>query len=98
MKSLREIIGMLADHKEELQQKYKVREIGIFGSVVRGEQREISDVDILVDFEKPIGWDVVDLADYLEAILGVKVDLVLKGGVVRKPALWNYIKEDLRYV
>jgi len=89
---------MLADHKEELRQKYKVREIGIFGSVVRGEQREISDVDILVDFEKPIGWDVVDLADYLEAILGVKVDLVLKGGVVRKPALWNYIKEDLRYV
>ena len=98
MKSLREVIGMLADHKEELRQKYKVREIGIFGSVVRGEQREISDVDILVDFEKPIGWDVVDLADYLEAILGVKVDLVLKGGVVRKPALWNYIKEDLRYV
>jgi len=89
---------MLADHKEELRQKYKVREIGIFGSVVRGEQREISDVDILVDFEKPIGWDVVDLADYLEAILGVKVDLVLKGGVIRKPALWNYIKEDLRYV
>jgi len=89
---------MLVDHKEELRQKYKVREIGIFGSVVRGEQREISDVDILVDFEKPIGWDVVDLADYLEAILGVKVDLVLKGGVVRKPALWNYIKEDLRYV
>ena len=89
---------MLAEHKEELRKKYKVREIGIFGSVVRGEQREISDVDILVDFEKPIGWDVVDLADYLEAILGVKVDLVLKGGVIRKPALWNYIKEDLRYV
>ena len=98
MKSLREIIGMLAEHKEELRKKYKVREIGIFGSVVRGEQREISDVDILVDFEKPIGWDVVDLADYLEAILGVKVDLVLKGGVVRKPALWKSIKEDLRYV
>lgn len=98
MKTLEEISNILHKHKEELLQKYKVTDIGLFGSIVRGEQKEISDVDILVDFEKPIGWDVVDLADYLEVILGVKVDLVLKGGVIRKPALWDYIKKDLRYV
>ncbi|KCZ72783.1 putative nucleotidyltransferase [Candidatus Methanoperedens nitroreducens] len=61
MKTLEEIRDILHKHKEELQQKYKVTEIGLFGSVVRGEQKEISDIDILVDFERPIGWDVVDL-------------------------------------
>ena len=98
MKKLEEISNILHKHKEEMLQKYKVTEIGLFGSIVRGEQKEISDVDILVDFENPIGWDVVDLADYLEAILGVKVDLVLRGGVIRKPALWASIKKELKYV
>ncbi|MCZ7356213.1 MAG: nucleotidyltransferase family protein [Candidatus Methanoperedens sp.] len=98
MKTLEEIKKILKTHKGKLKERFGVNEIGIFGSIVRGEQKEISDVDILVEFEKPIGWDVVDLAEYLEAILGIKVDLVLKGGVIRKTALWNYIKKELVHV
>ena len=51
MKDLKEIKKILMEHKEELKRKYKVKEIGIFGSFVRGELKETSDVDILVEFE-----------------------------------------------
>lgn len=59
-----------------MQQEYKVKTIGIFGSYARGEETEESDVDILVEFEEPVGLEFVHLADYLEEILGVKVDLL----------------------
>ncbi len=98
MKTLEEIKKILREHKEELKRKFGVKEIGIFGSYVRNEQTEVSDIDILVDFEKPIGWEIVDLKEYLEKILGINVDLVPKGGVVRKPLLWKYIKEEVVYV
>ena len=98
MKTLEEIKKILGEHKEELKKKFGVKEIGIFGSYVRNEQTEISDIDILVDFEKPIGLEIVDLKEYLEKILGIKVNLVPKGGVVRKPLLWKYIKEEVIYV
>jgi len=98
MKTLEEIKETLKKHKEELKEKFGVKEIGIFGSYVRNEQTEVSDVDILVDFERPIGWEIVDLKEYLERLLGIKVDLVPKGGVVRKPLLWKYIKEEVVYV
>ena len=98
MKTLEEIKRILREHKEELKRKFGVKEIGIFGSYVRNEQTEVSDIDILVDFEKPIGWEIVDLKEYLEEILGIRVDIVTKGGVVRKPLLWKYIKEEVVYV
>ncbi len=98
MKTLEEIKRILAEHKEELRKLFGVKEIGIFGSYVRNEQTELSDVDILVDFEREIGWEVVDLRDYLEKLLNVKVDLVSKKGIVRKPLLWKYVKEEIIYV
>jgi predicted nucleotidyltransferase len=55
MKTLPEIERILRDQKPILREKFKVREIGIFGSVVRGEQKETSDLDLLVEFEEPIG-------------------------------------------
>ena len=96
MKTLDEIKSILGEHKEELLQKYKVRKIGIFGSYVRGEQERTSDLDILVEFEQPIGLEFVELAEFLEHILGVKIDLVSKGAI--KPNRWKYIEEDLIYV
>ncbi len=98
MKTLEEIKETLRKHKEYLKEKFGVKEIGIFGSYVRNERTEVSNVDILVDFERPIGWEIVDLKEYLEKILGVRVDLAPKGGVVRKPLLWKYIKEEVVYV
>lgn len=96
MKTVDEIKSILAQHKEELRDRYKVKEIGIFGSCIRGEQREKSDLDILVEFEELIGLEFIELAEFLESILEMKVDLVSKGAV--KPNRWRYIEEDLTYV
>ncbi len=66
MKTLQDIKRVLKSHKKELGSKYGVKEIGIFGSYVKEEQKETSDVDILVEFEKPLGLlDFVGLKNYL---------------------------------
>ena len=98
MKTLDEIKEVLKKHKDELRKLFGVKGIGIFGSYAREEQTELSDVDILVEFEREIGWEIVDLKDYLEKLLGVKVDLVSKNGIVRKPLLWKYVREEIIYV
>lgn len=89
-----DIMKTLAAHKEELQQRYKVKEIGVFGSVVRGEQKGTSDVDILVEFEKPIGFfTFLELEEYLSNLLGLKVDLVSKKAL--KPNIGRYILQEV---
>ena len=96
MKSLEEIESILSDHKRGLRERFKVKEIGIFGSYARNEQTEDSDVDILVEFEEPIGLEFVHLAELLESILEMKVDLVSRGAI--KPNRWRYVEQDLIYV
>lgn len=96
MKNLTEIKKLLEKSKQKLSYKYHINSIGIFGSVTRGDATEVSDVDILVEFEKPIGLDFVILGDELEEILGVKVDLVTPNAI--KPRMFEYIKQDLIYV
>ena len=90
-----EIKRILREHKPVLANKFYVKEINLFGSYVRGEETSNSDIDILIEFEKPIGLEIVDLKDYLEQILGIKVDLVSKKAVIRKPRLWKYIRDEL---
>ena len=87
-----EIKRILREHKPVLANKFYVKEINLFGSYVRGEETSNSDIDILVEFEKPIGLEIVDLKDYLEQILGVKVDVVSKKAVIRRRRLWKYIE------
>jgi predicted nucleotidyltransferase len=65
----------------ELRQRYPIASLGLFGSWVRGEQRPDSDLDVLVEFDGPIGWRIVTLEDELSARLGVKVDLVPRRGL-----------------
>lgn len=98
MKTVEEIRSILKTHWPTLHDQYKVRRIGIFGSRVRGENTPCSDADILIELEEPMGWEIVDLHHYLESLLGVRVDLVTKGAVVRKPLLWQSIQESLVYV
>jgi predicted nucleotidyltransferase len=98
MKTLPDILRLLDEHKAELWERFGVRRLAIFGSYARGEATPVSDVDILVDLERPIGWEVVDLHDYLEALLGVRVDLVTEGALRRKPSLWEEVREDLIHV
>jgi len=97
MKTKEEIRKILESHKDELRQKYCVREIGLFGSYVRGEQTETSDVDILVDFEKAVGLlEFVGLKNYLTDLLGVTVDLVMKRAL--KTRISERISNEVVYV
>lgn len=79
MKTRSNIITKLEQLKDDIIKQYKIKEIGVFGSIIRGEQKETSDVDILVDFEKGADlFDLVGLALFLEEKLGRKVDVVSK--------------------
>ncbi len=95
MKSLAEIKKILSTHKDEFYKKYGVVILGVFGSYARNEQTQDSDVDILVDLERPLGFEFFKLWDELEEILDVKVDLLTVNSVRRKKTLWESIKEDL---
>ena len=76
MKTRAEIERALREALPLLTARFHVKRIGIFGSYARGEQTEASDIDILVEFSAPIGWEIVDVRDYLEQLLGLRVDLV----------------------
>lgn len=95
MTALADIRRTLEEHKPLLRKRFKVRKIGIFGSYVRGEESKRSDVDILVDFSEPIGWEIVDLRELLEAALGLKVDLVVEKAL--KPRLAAGILKEVVY-
>jgi len=94
-KSFDEIKTIIKNHKDELREKYGVRRIGIFGSIVRGEAREDSDVDILVEFEagKATFDNFLGLVEYLERLLGKKIDLLTIDGV--KSIRIDYIREGI---
>ena len=95
MKAKEEIEETLKKFKPFLREKFKVKEIGIFGSYVRGEESEESDVDILVEFYEPIGWEFVDFREFLEEILGKEVDLVTVKAL--KPQLKDKILKEVVY-
>ena len=96
MKSLNTILSLISKNKPGLQKKYLIKTIGVFGSIARGDFNENSDVDILVEFDKPIGIEFIDLANELESILQQKVDLISRSGV--KPKYFKVIEKDLHYV
>ena len=95
MKDLEEIRSILRSHRRELKERYHVEDIALFGSYARGEQTDASDLDILVTLSAPLGWEFVDLHDYLEELLETEVDVVTRGAVDRKPLLRQYIEKDL---
>jgi predicted nucleotidyltransferase len=96
MSSLQEIKQTLESHKRRLFSEYPIKSLAIFGSFVRKEQNESSDLDLLVEFSEKIGVRFIDLAEELETILGFKVDLVSKNGVKEKYLM--SIDSDLVYV
>ncbi len=94
MNSAERIKRKLATYKPILAEKYKVKEIGIFGSYVRGEQKLKSDVDLLVDFTGSISLlDFIHLENELSALLGINVDLVMKSAL--KPRIGKHILEEV---
>ena len=96
-KKLEDIEKILRENKPVLRERFKVKEIGIFGSFVRGEQKKRSDVDILVEFAEPVGlFEFMDLEEYLKKILGIGVDLVSKKAL--KPRIGKRILEEVIYI
>lgn len=97
METVERIQKILESSKEELKKRYKVKEIGIFGSYVRGEQSEKSDLDILIDFyEKPDLFEFIEIEEYLSKLVGTKVDLIMKSAL--KPYISKYILEEAVYI
>ena len=96
MKTREEILAGLAAGKMDLQQRFRVRTLALFGSYARNQQTERSDVDILVDVDPSIGLGFVSLAEELERRLQERVDLVSSRAV--RPNRWPLIKSDLIYV
>lgn len=93
MKSVDEIIKILEAAKPDLARRFGVQRLAVFGSYARGEQREDSDVDILVEVDPSIGLQFVDLADEIEAMLGVPTELVSRRAI--KPRNWDVIERQL---
>ena len=91
------ILEQISSKNQILKDRYHVKTIGIFGSFVRGEETENSDVDILVDLELPIGFfEFIRLENDLSKMLGKKVDLVTKKSI--KPAVKEDILKEVVYV
>ena len=94
MKTIEEIKRILELYKEDLEKKFKVKEIGIFGSFVRGEQKRRSDIDLLVDFDVVIGlFKFLELEEYLGELVGTKVDLISRKAL--KPRIGKYILQEV---
>jgi len=96
MKTSIEIETKLKQLKPILLQKYYVNKIGYFGSYSRSEQDMSSDLDILVSFIKPLGWEFFDLQDFLENELQIKVDLVSDKAL--KEQLKNSILSSVKFI
>ena len=96
MRRLTDIKALLKQLKPELVEKFHVQSIGLFGSILREDFSATSDIDILVDFSKPIGIEFIDLADYIETRLKHKVDLVSRKSI--KDQYYKAIEGEVVYV
>ncbi|MBI4036189.1 nucleotidyltransferase family protein [Candidatus Daviesbacteria bacterium] len=94
---IKQITSIIDKNMSTLRNKYGVESIGVFGSVSRGEEKKGSDVDILVEFSKPLGFfKFIELEEFLGKLIGKKVDLVTKKAL--KPAIKNEILQEVIYV
>ncbi len=97
MKEIEKIMKKLKENIPLIREKYHVKNLGVFGSYVRGEQKKKSDVDILVEFEKPLGLlEFAGLELQLSKLLGKKVDLVMKTAL--KPKIGKHIMDEVQYI
>jgi len=94
---MKEVVSILRRHLPELQERFGVRTMGLFGSFVHGKERPSSDIDILAEFERaPTLFEFVRLQRQLSGIVGRRVDLVMKSAL--KPAIGKRILEETVYL
>jgi uncharacterized protein len=81
MKTTQAVLDLLSQALPSLQARYPIRSLALVGSYARGEQTETSDVDLVIDFNGPVGIGFIKLAHELEDIVGLRVDLISLGGI-----------------
>jgi predicted nucleotidyltransferase len=96
MYTLDTIVDILRRHKPDLQRKYPISRLGVFGSYARGEAKDSSDIDIAVDIQGPMGLNFVAMANEIEDLFGVKVDVVPTRSI--KPGYLPSVEKDIVYV
>ena len=96
MHTLQSILQTLRRHKPELQRKYPVSAIGVFGSYARGEATDKSDIDIAVEISGTMGLNFIAMADEIEDLFGIKTDVIPIRSI--KPEYLQYVKKDIVYV
>jgi len=96
MYDTQQILAILKKKKQDLEKKYPISELALFGSYARGDNHEKSDIDILVDFNGRIGIEFISLAHELEDIFHAKVDLVSRKGI--KPKYLPFVEKNLIHV
>jgi len=90
----KEILKTLREHSDILR-RYKIKKIGLFGSYVRGEQKKNSDIDFLVEFERPDFDNFMDAAFYLEDLFGKRVELITNGSL--SPYIQPYVEKEIKW-
>ena len=100
MLTKKKIADILLENSPYLASEYGVKRIGLFGSYAKGTPTESSDIDLVVEFEHPIGFRFIEFSEYLEAILGKRVDVLTDAGIqgIRIPHVAQNIKESIVYV
>ncbi len=100
MSYLDEIIEKLRSQYPYLSSEFGIKRIGVFGSVVKQSEREESDIDLIVEFDRPIGLQFMSLAEYMEKLFGRKVDILTKDGIrnIRVKRIATDIEKDIIYV
>ena len=93
MRTRQDVLDRLRSARPELAREFGVTRLALFGSYARGDQREDSDVDVLVEVDPSIGMRFVDLAERIEALLGVRSDVVSRRAIA--PRHWAHIQRDL---
>ncbi len=96
MSYLNNLKQQLARLKPQLVEQFGVHTLGLFGSVVRADFSPASDVDIIVEFSRPVGVEFIDLGDFLEKVIQRKVDLVSRRGV--KESYLKTFEKEIVYV
>ena len=94
------IVELLRAQSAYLAQEFGVRKIGLFGSFAKGLSTENSDIDLVIEFDTPIGLRFMELGDYLEAMLGRRVDILTPIGLqaIRRKTVIQNITESIIYV
>jgi len=87
MPTQNDVLNILRANRDALLARWPIASLSLFGSVARGDQTAHSDVDLLIELSGPMGWNFFDLADELQTLLGVKVDLIPKAAL--NPTIGN---------